>query len=990
VTPVGHRRKRMLSTMTVVAASSHLMDDVCPAVGNESSSIAPWAPVGSMFPSSSFLNSELIPFDNAAAAAVAFAIGTCCTIFAFWLFVRRRYPKLLYHRFPPPSRTRRREELCTLQRKREFLAKAGENYGYRDSPGGFIDNWRPREFQGLIRPILQDECTDAKRSIEHEEEDDGIDVEPMVYLDYAGSSLPALSQLQDILARNATRVLANPHSTGPAAALTSELVQQAKKKVLDHFHANPGRLAGLGQRRSGENRRVKEEDKEAFHPGYEIVFTSGATEALRIVAERFPCCTGCEKCGNNKKSLLVYPQNSHTSVIGMRAAAPPATKFVCKPITDLLNDIGDTPIDDAEWSRNGTGCTNLLVLPLECNFGGDRYDLHHALQAAGDSPRWYSMLDLSKAASTGSINLCALNPDFACISFYKMFGEPTGLGCLFVKRSAVDTLRMASSRSHHYFGGGSVDAVLPMSDFAIMRTEPSPLASLSNGTVHFRGIAALLSGFRELDRVGGVGLIQKHSHCLAHELVQRLGRLVHGNGRRAIKIYGNWGKHADRFGSQPGIAIEESGPSVAFNVLRADGSFVGYNEVSKLAALNRPPIQLRVGCFCNPGACQLALSLTDDDVIRNYKETGHVCGDHIDIIRSKPTGTVRASFGKDSIWEDLDVFVLFIEKMFVQKVVTVDNAVLRGSHSNECRQPVTISELYLFPIKSCSAQRIRKWPMNPSSGRLLFDREFSLVDASGSAMRLQSHPKMAFIRPEIDDKMQILSIHAPGQESLEIFLDEEHQGEYCSGVIKVCGNRCGAKLWGSYETSEWFNRFLGVQCWLARHTTSGDDLGEKAKVSCQPGRHRQVAFANEQPLLLISEQAVNSLNQVLQRQKQASVTAIRFRPNIVVRSNSGPKNCSDSLEDNWLYFDLEHGGTKLRLEVVGPCARCSMVDIDPENGKRGKALRALSEFRRSNGQITFGVFLRCRELRARPFTDKPFVWIHEGDVILGTSRGTHV
>jgi len=42
----------------------------------------------------------------------------------------------------------------------------------------------------------------------------------------------------------------------------------------------------------------------------------------------------------------------------------------------------------------------------------------------------------------------------------------------------------------------------------------------------------------------------------------------------------------------------------------------------------------------------------------------------------------------------------------------------------------------------------------------------------------------------------------------------------------------------------------------------------------------------------------------------------------------------------------------------GPCTRCSIVDLDPKTGlKKGQKLRALSEYRRQHGQISFGIFL---------------------------------
>lgn len=68
-------------------------------------------------------------------------------------------------------------------------------------------------------------------------------------------------------------------------------------------------------------------------------------------------------------------------------------------------------------------------------------------------------------------------------------------------------------------------------------------------------------------------------------------------------------------GELSGRKVEVSvgqGPVLAMCFLRPGGGYVGHAEVEKLAGLEN--IQLRVGCFCNPGACQKALGLSDADV----------------------------------------------------------------------------------------------------------------------------------------------------------------------------------------------------------------------------------------------------------------------------------------------------------------------------------------------------------------------------------------
>ncbi|KAI2507980.1 MOSC N-terminal beta barrel domain [Fragilaria crotonensis] len=487
---------------------------------------------------------------------------------------------------------------------------------------------------------------------------------------------------------------------------------------------------------------------------------------------------------------------------------------------------------------------------------------------------------------------------------------------------------------HQYFGGGSVDVVCPSLAFKVSRRQPSLLASLKNGTVHYRGIISLINGFNELHNLGGMEAINQHSMSIAAECVNRLRKLRHRNGRPAVVIYGAWGKDTGK----------DKGPTVSFNCLRSDGSYVGYNEVSKLAELHDPPLQLRTGCFCNPGACQEALGLSDEDVKNNYLINGHVCGDHIDIVKGRPTGAIRASFGKDNLWEDMDYLISFVEESFVDSHDSRPSGVAKPSAGVV---EAGLMEMYIYPIKSCAAQRVKSWSLESETGRLAFDREFALVDSSGSAMRLQRYPQMSQIQPRIDLESMTMRVSAPGFDDLIMKLGD---GEPCvksKGPVQVCGNSCGGQLWGDYESSQWFSRYLGVQCWLARHI--------KDSATNPNRRQSHPAFANEEPILLICRNAVDELNLVLEKQGQSRVQTKHFRPNFVV-SVDDAYVCTES---KWTV--IKHDRTELCFQNVGDCARCSMVDVDPTTGLKGKTLRALSEHNRRNGRITFGIFLRAKD-----------------------------
>lgn len=827
------------------------------------------------------------------------------------------------------------------KRKEEFVCRNTEIYGYRGTPGGYIDEWRPVELPGLQRPLE----SSSKDTTESE-----------IYLDYAGAALPTKTQLvaafQDL---SSQRVLANPHSTGPAASRSLVRIQQAKQRVLRHLDATPGRFASLECPPSFASPAQK-------HSGYEMVFTSGTTEGLRLIAERFPWRAACSHC--RRQSVFLYAQNSHTSVLGMRnLALKEGGRFVCRTSHEI--SCMDSDGFDSLFQPSLDHCThcrmedypNLLSIPAECNFGGTRLDIQAVTATARNAKSsWFSLVDIAKAASTGPVSLKQTGTDFAVLSFYKLFGEPTGLGALLVKQSVTHLLQGRG----HYQGGGSVNIILPNQNVCVPRS--GGLSGLVHGSAHFRGIQTLVHGFDELDKRGGMHRIYEHATCLARELSRRLEALCHGNGQRAIVLSGAWADPTLR---------DTAGPTVTFNVIRDDGSFVGYNEVSKLASLHHPPIQFRTGCFCNPGACQEALKLSDAQALENFETGGHVCGDHIDLVDGRPTGAIRISFGKDSIWEDMDIFVTFLQKTFVNDTHSDSSASVNVSGPTR----VEIAELFIFPIKSCAAQRVKRWRIEMPSGKLQHDREFALVDTSGTAIRLQTCPMMTTIEPSIDLETQTMTISASGMQDLVVQLtggsQYYHNGE---NSINVCGSKCGGRLWGDFEVSEWFSSYLGVQCWLARFDSDGSIQLPTQRRRSDAATIPRAGFANEQALLLISQNAVSLLNEVLKEQNQRPVGSRHFRPNMVVR---GIDSSDHHIEDDWKVLTLTRNG--LALNTKGSCARCAMVDFDPYSGKKGKTLRALARYRRRKGQITFGVFLQAMEGRGR---DRDDSWIEEGDEVL--------
>lgn len=192
---------------------------------------------------------------------------------------------------------------------------------------------------------------------------------------------------------------------------------------------------------------------------YTVIFTSGSTAALKLVAEAFPW---VPETAEDPGSRFCYLTDNHTSVVGMRAIAD-AMNVLSVPVKpkDLL--LGT---DDLVAGGNSCKTPHLFCYPAQSNFSGTRYPLAWIEQIKSGQLRpievqgkWSVLLDAASYVSTSPLDLSLHQADFVPLSFYKMFGFPTGLGALLVKNGAAACLRKV------YFGGGTAAAYLAGEDF---------------------------------------------------------------------------------------------------------------------------------------------------------------------------------------------------------------------------------------------------------------------------------------------------------------------------------------------------------------------------------------------------------------------------------------------------------------------------------------------------------------------------------------------
>jgi molybdenum cofactor sulfurtransferase len=438
---------------------------------------------------------------------------------------------------------------------------------------------------------------DALRASEYSR----LDALGQIYLDYTGGSLYGESQVRQHIDLLNLHVFGNPHSANPTSAATTDLVERTRRHVLQYFNAPPGE--------------------------YVAVFTGNASGALKHVGESYPFAEGA-------RYLLTV--DNHNSVNGIREfarARGAAVEYAPLTTPDLRIDI---PRLQALLGNAGRGRHNLFAFPAQSNFSGVKHplDLVERAHASG----WDVLLDAAAFVPTNRLDLAVVQPEFVTISFYKMFGYPTGVGCLLVRSSVLPKL------IRPWFAGGTVN-------FASVRGRAHVLApreaAFEDGTLDYLSIPAVEIGLRHVESIG-VDAIQTRVGCLTGWLLERLLGLRHGNGRPMVRIYG------------PADTTRRGG-TIAMNLYDPQGSLLDYARVEELAG--QQGISLRTGCFCNPGAGETAEGLTDEDI-----QVGLEAGTGITLTRfremmrhrgGKSAGAIRVSLGLMSNFADVYRFVGF-------------------------------------------------------------------------------------------------------------------------------------------------------------------------------------------------------------------------------------------------------------------------------------------------------------------------------------------
>ena len=416
-----------------------------------------------------------------------------------------------------------------------------------------------------------------------------LDAQHHAYLDYAGSALYGDSQLSahhEILRGG---IFGNPHSDSAPSRASTAVMDNARRRLLRFLDVD-----------------------ESTH---DVIFTANTSAAIKLVAEAYSF---------SKERGCFLAADNHNSVNGIREYARRAGATVRYLPLDPDLRLLDAELLLAEASLHGEG---LVAFPAQSNFSGVQHPLDLVTKARALG--FDVLLDVAAYVSGHALSLRRCPADFAALSFYKLFGYPTGLGALVARRDALSRLRRP------WFAGGTVMYASVAADAHLLRARHE---GFEDGTPDFLSIAALDAGFDLLEEVG-MPRLTAHVSQLARDFIDDLRALRHTNGTPLVRIYGP----RDR---------SECGGAVAFNVCDRTGTPMSYSFVETRA--RRANVALRGGCFCNPGASEAAFALEPTRIAACFANLGtDFTPERFAECSNTAVGAVRVSIGLANNAEDI-------------------------------------------------------------------------------------------------------------------------------------------------------------------------------------------------------------------------------------------------------------------------------------------------------------------------------------------------
>lgn len=250
---------------------------------------------------------------------------------------------------------------------------------------------------------------------------------------------------------------------------------------------------------------------------------------------------------------------------------------------------------------------------------------------------------------------------------------------------------------------------------------------------------------------------------------------------------------------------------------------------------------------------------------------------------------------------------------------------------------ITLSNLTYYPIKACRGFDLAEARVERMG--LANDRRMMVVTPEGEFLTQAEHAKLALVTPAMIG--DTITLSAPNFDPLRFTI----QKTGAISLVNIWESKNVHAIDQGAKTARWLSDWLGVSVRLV-HIANG--FKRRLKSDFAVSAEDQIGFADDYPILLISDASLQDLNSKLDSPLGA-VSALpmnRFRPNIVVQ------NCEPFAEDTWKRIKIGD----VEMALINPAPRCVVTTIDKETLEKSKEpLKTLSTYRKQKGGVMFGM-----------------------------------
>lgn len=226
-----------------------------------------------------------------------------------------------------------------------------------------------------------------------------------------------------------------------------------------------------------------------------------------------------------------------------------------------------------------------------------------------------------------------------------------------------------------------------------------------------------------------------------------------------------------------------------------------------------------------------------------------------------------------------------------------------------------LTQIFTYPIKSCAGFALPEATLTPVG--LQHDRQWLIVDSEGQFQTQRQIPHLAWIEPAISNRT--LHLSAPELPTIAVPFAEPDARKLS---VNIWRDRVTALDMGE-TASQWLDEYLqvpGRHFRLVQFDPSQTRLSDPRWCGGSPAG---LQFADGFAVNVLSEASLRHFNEQLMAIGAEPVDTRRFRPNLVV---DGLEPHDEDLIGKMSFESQQHAVT---LELVKPCPRCQIPDINP-------------------------------------------------------------